>query len=1107
MLLLAVLLCSASNVALSLDPKKALRQYIHETWNTSNGLPQNSVSAIYQSNDGYIWFTTQEGVVRFDGSKFTIFDRTSTPEFGANDIEHLLASPDGSIWFGSQSWLNVSRLKNGVFTGFGSKDGFQGKAGNSGAVDSTGALWIACNNGVTKSDGDRFITFTRKDGLPSDTAFGIYADREHRVWMGTFFGLAVYENGKFVTYRKEDGLLSDTISAIGEDHEGNIWIGTLHGLNKFSNGKFSSFTKKEGFQIETIQAIKEDSRHELYLGTPKGLEKFADGDFVLIPNKDGTPGNSIRGIFEDKEGTIWAVPLNKGVQRLKDGALESFTRADGLSENDVRAIFEDKEGSLWIGTYGGGLDRLRDAKFITYSSDDGLSQSLVQSVFEDKDQNWWIGTFSAGLNRFKDGKNAVFTTKDGLPSNVLGPVCQDNSGAIWIGTTDSGLCRYENGKFRKFTTKDGILNNQIQALLVDKDGTLWIGSLFGITKYSNGKFTVVYRDNNTVIFSMFQTADGNIWAGGFNSLGFVNDGKYTASPLPDSLFGNGIFAINQDSAGTIWIGTAGNGIVRMKDGKFASISPRNGLFDYNSYCLLEDDYGNLWTDCNKGIYRVSIKELNDFCDGKIPSVTCTVYGTGDGMKNRECNGGVTPNAWRMHDGRLAFSTVGGLATIYPADIKLNMVPPPVVIEQMIVDQNHADPALSNTFPPGTEKFEFTYAGISFLGGEKVRFKYKLEPFEKDWVDAGHRHEAFYTHIPPGNYSFKVIAANNDGVWNEVGATTAFTLKPFFYQSTWFLAMCVVGFVGVGPGIYFMRIRNLKRREQDLTRIVDARTADLQKEKENVEKALKDLKDAQHQLVLSEKMASLGQLTAGIAHEIKNPLNFVNNFSALSDELMQELQEEFDKKKDAFDENTRANIEEIMQSLRQNVTKINEHGKRADSIVRGMLLHSRGKTGERQLTDLNALLLEYTNLAYHGMRAQDSSFNVKIETHLDDAVGKVNIVPQDLSRVFLNIINNGCYSANDKKKHAPNGFAPTITVSSKNLGDKFEVRIRDNGNGVPQSVMDKIFNPFFTTKPAGAGTGLGLSLSYDIVTQEHKGEIRVDTKEGEFAEFIITIPKT
>ncbi|HLX13301.1 MAG TPA: two-component regulator propeller domain-containing protein [Bacteroidota bacterium] len=1105
-LLVAAVVLGLCNTGLSLDPKKTLRQYIHEAWNTGNGLPQNSVIAIYQSKDGYMWFATQEGVVRFDGSHFTIFDRTSTPEFAVNSIQRIMSAPDGTIYFAGQNYISLTRYQNGVFHGFGKTEGFDGKPSNTAGIDSTGAVWILSNHGVLRLESDRFVHYGRTDGLCSDSVYGIYADREHRVWFRCDLGLSVYENGKFVSYGAKDGVITDSIWSLYEDREGTMWIGTQHGINKFSNGVFTTLTKKDGLHNEVIQAMYEDTRHQFYFGSDRGVELYADGKFTVILNKDGSPGNSIARIFEDREGTIWVVPRAKGIQRVKNGALESFTKADGLSENDVRAAYEDNEGSLWIGTYGAGLDRLRDSKFITYSTEDGLAQNLIQSVFEDKDQNWWIGTFSSGLNLYKDGTVKTFNDKNGLPSNAIGPIAQDKSGAIWIGTTDAGIARYANGKFTTFTVKDGLVNNAANSMVIDKSGTLWIGSFSGITKYADGKFTVVHNDATDAVFAMCEGADGSIWSGGLAGLGHIVQGTYATVPMPDTLVGAGIFGLYQDIEGTLWIGTGGHGIIRYKDGKFVSISPRNGLFDYNSYCLLEDEFGNIWSDCNKGIYRVSKREMNDFCDGKIPAVTCTSYGTGDGMKNRECNGGVTPNAWKMHDGRLAFSAVGGLTTIYPADIKLNMVPPPVVIEQMLADQKPFDPKANNTFAPGTEKFQFTYAGISFLGGDKVKFKYKLEPFEKDWVDAGHRHEAFYTHIPPGEYSFKVIAANNDGVWNELGASTAFVLKPFFYQSTWFLAMCILGFVGVGPGIYLMRVRSLKQREIELTRIVEARTADLQKEKENVERALNDLKDAQHQLVLSEKMASLGQLTAGIAHEIKNPLNFVNNFSALSDELMVELQEEFDKKKDSFDERSRVNIEEIMSSLRQNVNKINEHGKRADSIVRGMLLHSRGKTGERQMTDLNALLAEYTSLAYHGMRAQDSSFNVKIETKFDDTIGQVNIVPQDLSRVFLNIINNGCYAANDKKKRAPNGFAPTISVSSKNLGNKFEVRIRDNGNGIPQSVIEKIFNPFFTTKPAGAGTGLGLSMSYDIVTQEHKGEIRVDTKEGEYAEFIITIPK-
>jgi signal transduction histidine kinase len=273
---------------------------------------------------------------------------------------------------------------------------------------------------------------------------------------------------------------------------------------------------------------------------------------------------------------------------------------------------------------------------------------------------------------------------------------------------------------------------------------------------------------------------------------------------------------------------------------------------------------------------------------------------------------------------------------------------------------------------------------------------------------------------------------------------------------------------------------------------------LEEAKAAVEATLKELKSAQAQLVHSEKMASLGELTAGIAHEIKNPLNFVNNFSEVSSELIDEMIEELEKgnNEDVFD---------IVKDLKQNLEKINNHGKRADSIVKGMLLHSRGSAGEKTPTDINDLLEQYVNLAYHGMRAQNKDFNITIERDYDKTLEKIKVVPQDISRVFLNIINNGCYAANDKKKKGSDGFSPTIKVSTKKLKDKAEIRIKDNGNGIPEKIKDKLFQPFFTTKPTGEGTGLGLSLSYDIVVKQHGGEIKIESKEGEGAEFIITLP--
>ncbi|HRY33750.1 MAG TPA: ATP-binding protein [Bacteroidales bacterium] len=276
--------------------------------------------------------------------------------------------------------------------------------------------------------------------------------------------------------------------------------------------------------------------------------------------------------------------------------------------------------------------------------------------------------------------------------------------------------------------------------------------------------------------------------------------------------------------------------------------------------------------------------------------------------------------------------------------------------------------------------------------------------------------------------------------------------------------------------------------------------------EQINRANNELKAAQTQLVQSEKMASLGQLTAGIAHEIKNPLNFVNNFSELSADLIRELSEELEKLSDQLQPGDRDYLREIMTDLKNNVVRINEHGKRADSIVRGMLLHSRGKPGDFQPTNINSVLSEYVNLGYHGMRAGDATFNIKLETSYDESIGMVNVVPQDISRVFLNIINNACYATNQKKKALKDSYFPVLEVETKNLGRQVMIRIRDNGNGIPSAILDKIFNPFFTTKPAGSGTGLGLSISYDIVVQQHHGEIRVDSKEGEYTEFIILLPK-
>ncbi len=362
-------------------------------------------------------------------------------------------------------------------------------------------------------------------------------------------------------------------------------------------------------------------------------------------------------------------------------------------------------------------------------------------------------------------------------------------------------------------------------------------------------------------------------------------------------------------------------------------------------------------------------------------------------------------------------------------------------------------------------------------------------------------------------------SNNDGVWNEEGTSLKIAITPPWWRTRWAYSIyALLVITGVFATERIQRRRLIKtereraeaeRKERELKKAEELKIA-----YDKLTEAHERLKVTQQQLLTQEKLASLGQLTAGIAHEIKNPLNFVNNFAALSIDLAKELREEMAKQRAEGEERGAKslgnddfeNIEEIINTLIQNAERINHHGQRADSIVKSMMQHARGSSGQREMTDINHLLDEAVNLTYHGMRANDASINITIEKDYDESIGKLEVVPQDLSRVFLNIVNNACYAAQQKQKMNLDGFSPTLSVSTRNSGDKIEISIRDNGNGIPAEVREKIFNPFFTTKPAGHGTGLGLSISYDIIVQEHRGEIKVETEEGKFTEFVVRLPR-
>lgn len=805
---------------------------MHDVWTTDNGLPQDTIWSIVQTRDGYLWLGTEGGLVRFDGVRFMVFDKENTPEIKSSSIYALLEDREGSLWIGTSSG-GLSRLKDGKFSSYTTKDGLSSDIVECLYGDRDGSLWIGTSAGLNHLRDGRVTSYTTKNGLSNDIVRSLYQDREGSLWIGTSGGgLNRLKDGKFTAYTTKDGLSNGIVNSILQDREGLLWIGTADGgLNRLKDGKFTVYTTKEGLSNVNVRALYQDLQGSLWIGTwGGGLDRFQDGKFAAYTTKDGLSADQVLSFYEDHEGSLW-IGTGSGLNRFQNGKFTTYSSKEGLSNEIVMSLYQDQEGALLIGTVGGGLYSLKNGRFAAYTNQEGLSNDTVNSIFQDVDGILWIGTDGGGVKRLMHGRITVYTTKEGLSNDIVNSIYQDREGSLWIGTSN-GLNRFKDGKFTVYTTKEGLSNNIVWYLYQDKEGSLWIGTRGGgLNRFRSGRFTA-YTNKN----------------------GLSND--Y-------------VTALYQDGEGSLWIGTDGGGLDRFKDGKLTSYTTREGLFDDKVFVILEDSKGHLWMSCNKGIFLVSKKELDDLDAGKAKRIHSISFGKADGMKSQECQGGSQPAGWKTADGKLFFATVKGVAAIDPEHIKVNEGLPPVIVEYMVGGgiplwasvalAGFRRPAFGSSgrleIPPGSNKFEFQYTALSFLVPEKVLFKYKLEGFDNDWVDAGTRRTAYYTNIPPGNYTFRVKACNNDGVWNEEGAAFAFRLMPHFYQTWWFYGLCFLTAASVARAAYQVRIRSLKARETELIRVVEEKTRDLREANERIEKLQESAPAALDNLAVWSRVAA------------------------------------------------------------------------------------------------------------------------------------------------------------------------------------------------------------------------------------------------------------
>ncbi|MCW5960241.1 MAG: hypothetical protein KIS76_08755 [Pyrinomonadaceae bacterium] len=843
-----------------------------DVWTTADGLPQNSVNGIVQTPDGYLWLATYDGLARFDGVRFTIFDKGNSPGIINNRFVGIYADRAGAVWAFTESGI-LTLYREGVFESYETPEGLSELIREI-SEDEDNRLIIATHQKLYYFKDGKFIPLpAEKQREPIKT----YSRKPDSVWIMKPGSITHKKNGGETFYSfdfrqlRTSSVADFTVNYFPEmaaaycfeDSHGALWVGRVRDrLYRLRDGEVELFTAAEifGSKIQfDIAPILEDEKGNIWLSliietpnyTKTGLVKYDGGNFELSK----TEGVAMGGII-DRENNLWLTTIGSGLMRLQKRTITTLSVKDGLAGDEVYPLIQTRSGDIYIGTMNG-VNLYQNGKLSFLEKVKNPNNQEVSSRgFSESDNGELYISYYGGFGQIKSDLSQKILEKN-VPSGYT-DFDYNSDGSIWL-ANEEGLIRFQHGQpTEKLTVSDGLPHNKVITLYKDRNGVLWIGTAKGLSRLKDGKFTNYGADVG----------------------------------MPEDF----IRDIYEDADGTLWIGTYSSGLVRYKDGKFFRYTVENGLFNNGVFAIVEDERGNFWMSCNRGIYRVGKKELNDLADGKIAKIESVSYGLSDGMLNTEANGGRHPSAIKAKDGKIWFPTMGGVAIVDPNAETFNPKPPPVVIENISIDRKKMDAAnvyaanhdLKNVIEmqPGQTSLEIDYTGLSLVKSDQIKFKYKLEGLEENWVDGGALRSANYSYLPHGEYTFRVIAANANGVWNEQGAAIRINVLPFYYETWWFRILSVLALALIIGFIYYSRVSHLRK-------IADAKTNFSRRLIESQENDRKRIANELHDglgqnLVVIKNRAMLGIRKGDDPERVLKELNEISESAVLALEEVREI---------------------------------------------------------------------------------------------------------------------------------------------------------------------------------------------------------------------------